>query len=162
MIKIDRIFFLFVFAILVYSCCKDNGPDVELDKLTKANWYYIKMRLIVINPIVPMYNKDSIIYPLDCEKKYYTRFLSDSTYINYYGKNKCDSYIPDSVVGKWSLNRSNFTLKKEDDLTGEGSYIINELNLKNLILVQETKIDIKVENKTETIRSKKTYYYENK
>jgi hypothetical protein len=162
MIKISKIFSLFAVVILVFSCCKDKGPDIELDKLTKANWYYMKMRLVVINPIVPSYNKDSVIYPEDCEKNYYTRFLSDSSYINYYGKDKCGTFIPDSVIGKWSLNKSNFILKKEDDLSGEGSYLINELNLKNLVLVQETKIEIKVDGKKETIQSKRTFYYENK
>lgn len=163
MTKIMRIFYVIVILVLAISCKKENGINVEIDKLTLNNWQLVKMNLVVNNPIAPEYNIDTLIYPSRCYSDDYIKFLPDGSFIQYYGTIKCSSFEPDSIIGKWSYQKSNYSLLLESDLNGQQLYNINELDIQNMVLLQESTVKAKNnENKTVTISSKKIYYYKNK
>jgi hypothetical protein len=162
MIKIAGIFVSVTIAISLFSCSKNNEPVIQTEKLTTAKWYLLKLNVIADNPVSPVYNVDTIIYPQNCEKDDYMIFMADSVFVNYYGAKKCETYTPDSVVGTWSLNKSNLMLGMENEIIGQCSYKINELSTKYMVLIQEIERDVIINGNTETIKSKKTFYYENK
>jgi hypothetical protein len=162
MIRFIRYFYIGLFVFISVSCTKVNIVNVDIAKLAQTKWYLVKMALIVDNPVSPEYNADTIIYPQDCAGDDFLKFLPDSSFIQYYGITKCRSTDPDSIIGKWSYNKSNLSLLLESDFLGEQIYRIDQLNVLNMILIQESAIKENKGNSTVTIRSKKTYYYQNK
>ena len=161
MTKIARFICLVTFVFMGVSCSKVNTIDIDISKLVNVNWHLIKMELVVNNPVSPAYNADTTMYPLDCDSDNYTKFLPDSLFIQYNGIIKCISGEPDSMVGKWSYNKTNFSLILDSGLQNEQLYKITELNFLNMVLVQDYSVEKHIENSVVTIRTRKTYYYQN-
>jgi hypothetical protein len=65
------------------------------------------------------------------------------------------------MVGKWSYNKTNSSLLLDSGLQNEQLYKIAELDFLNMVLVQDYSIEKHIENSVVTIRTRKTYYYQN-